>query len=111
MSKAHWTDSHIKELDTGEFMVEGVRGLAHATCATQQLARESLVKYVTFTLNAGSEAYKLPSLLSKVLKKVQELCMVYYISANGTVLLRWDGVWTEYHKVALKDSRLMEALR
>lgn len=100
---------HIHEGEEG-FQAFDEAGLLHGTYATRQEAKESLIKHVTFSLDCGSEAYKIPSLLARVLKKIQELRMVYYINADGIVLLRWNGVWTEYHKVALKDERLMSVL-
>jgi len=105
----HWTDKHVHECEGGWVAFDESQ-CEHNTYTTRQEAKEALIKHATFFLDCGSEAYKIPSLLAKVLKKIQELRMVYYINADGIVLLRWNGVWTEYHKVALKDERLMSAL-
>lgn len=41
-----------------------------------------------------------------MMQRIKELRLRYYVSADMTVMIRWNGVWTPYGEVMVKDSRL-----
>lgn len=45
-------------------------------------------------------------LLGKLLKRIMELNLRYYIGADGTILTSWKGGWEAYHIVAQTDKRM-----
>jgi hypothetical protein len=52
--------------------------------------------------------YKDPTLLGKILLRIRELRLNYYISSDkcATVLTYWQGTWIPYHEVAMVDKRM-----
>lgn len=50
--------------------------------------------------------YKDPKVLGKLMRKVMELHLTYYISAEGVVMTPWQGGWAAYDEVAEHDERL-----
>lgn len=101
----HWTDAHITNVGD-KYIAFDEAGLEHGDFLTEEEAKDSLVIHNTFTLGCGSEAYKIPWLLGKMLKKILELRLNYFISADGTILTYWNGGWAPYHEVMKIDERM-----
>ena len=107
MSK-HWTDNNIHLTPDNKYWVGyDEAGLEHIKHEDKEVVKESLILHSSFTLNAGPEAYKLPSILGQILKRIVELRLNYFISADGTVLTYWKGGWAPYHEVAEVDTQLV----
>lgn len=50
--------------------------------------------------------YKDPKTLGKLMRKIMELRLTYYISADGVVMTPWQKGWEAYHIVAETDKRM-----
>jgi len=47
-----------------------------------------------------------PKTLGAVMRKIMELRLTYYVSAEGVVMTPWQGGWAAYHEVAEHDARM-----
>lgn len=47
------------------------------------------------------------ALLARILKKIQELRLEYYVDAKGEPVVKWQGKWTGYKAVAMNDNKLL----
>lgn len=53
-----------------------------------------------------SKYYNNPTILGKVLKKIQEHNLEYYCDMKGEPLVKWGGKWTPYITVSKLDKKL-----
>lgn len=51
--------------------------------------------------------YKNGKLLFKILSKLKELNLTYFIDSDSIVMVRWMGMWKPYHEVMGYDARLI----
>lgn len=51
--------------------------------------------------------YKNGDVLFKVLSRLKELRLTYYINTDGVVVVKWMGEWKPYHVVMKYDGRLL----
>lgn len=99
----HWTDNRIKERD-GKFVIFDDIKEDYVTFENKEDARDRLI--AQSIVHGNTEAYKLGWLLAAMLRKLMELRLRYFVSADGTVLTYWNGGWSPYHEVAEIDTRM-----
>lgn len=50
--------------------------------------------------------YKNATTMGKIMKRITDLRLRYYVDGAGVVRTYWGGSWVEWHKVAERDARL-----